>query len=199
MTEKVELHIDDLLLDTENPRLVAVENQSEALAAIYTLNSKHFRNLMKSIVERGIDPGDSFYVIEDDEEGDFIVLDGNRRSAALKVLINPDNVEEMGLSPTQAKALRKLAADFDRTKVEPVDCVIFDDRDEANEWILLRHANEQGGEGRIPWGPLEIRRFEGDFTLIDVLSFVGRNADFTKDEWQNLKDDIEGGKSTTLS
>lgn len=199
MREYLELQIEDLLLDTDNPRLVAVDSQAEALKAIFDLNPRHFRTMMKSVVEKGTDPGDSFYVIETEEEGDYMVLDGNRRTAAMKVLNNPDLLEGLDLSASQQKSLRKVAVDFERAKVEPVRCVLFDSRDEANEWIMLRHANQQDGEGRIPWGPTEIRRFEGDHTLIDLLTFVGKNANYSDEEWEELKQDIEGGKSTTLS
>ncbi len=70
MTEQFELKIDDLLLDLENPRLGVTWSQSEALAGIVELNPEHFGNLMASIRDDGLDPGDSLYVIrsEDNEE-----------------------------------------------------------------------------------------------------------------------------------
>ncbi len=58
-----EPEIDVFLLDLENPRTGTVEGQSEALEAVVRLNPQHFRNMMASIKENGLDPGDSFYVI----------------------------------------------------------------------------------------------------------------------------------------
>jgi hypothetical protein len=82
MVEYLELKIDELLLDQENPRLGSVQSQSEAIEALLNLNQTHFRNLMLSIKGNGLDPGDSLYVIEGDEPADFTVLDGNRRLSA---------------------------------------------------------------------------------------------------------------------
>ncbi|WP_073978641.1 ParB/Srx family N-terminal domain-containing protein [Erythrobacter donghaensis] len=85
-TEQFDIAVDALLLDEENPRLGSATNQSETLRKLVELNPNHFRNLMLSIKENGLDPGDSFYVIEhEDEEGDYVVLDGNRRLSALRV------------------------------------------------------------------------------------------------------------------
>ena len=90
MIEHLGLSIDELLLDLDNPRLGSASSQSEALANIVTLNPGHFQNLMASIRDDGLDPGDSFYVVRSGDGHDFVVLEGNRRLSALKVLSNPD-------------------------------------------------------------------------------------------------------------
>ena len=59
-TENLEVEVDDLLLDHENPRTGQVASQPEALAAIVQLSTRNFKNMMHSIKEHGLDPGDSF-------------------------------------------------------------------------------------------------------------------------------------------
>ena len=59
MIDYLELSIDELLLDLDNPRLGSTSSQSEALASIVRLNPGHFLNLMESIRDDGLDPGDS--------------------------------------------------------------------------------------------------------------------------------------------
>ena len=199
MVEHIEVGIDELMLDEDNPRLGSSKGQADALEIIFNLNSNHFRNLMKSIKVNGLDPGDSFYVIAGAIEGDFIVLEGNRRTAALKVLANPDVLESTGLSKTDKSGLRRISADFDRTSVEPIRCVEFESREEAHDWIFRRHTGTVEGEGRIQWGPLEIQKFSGDRSTLDILEFIGRNAGFEKAEWDSTKRVIESGKSSTLS
>ena len=80
MVEYLQLSVDELLLDEENPRLGSVGSQSEALETLIRLNPTHFRNMMISIKKNGLDPGDNLYVIEAEEDGDYIVMDGNRRA-----------------------------------------------------------------------------------------------------------------------
>lgn len=199
MNRYLELSIDDLILDEDNPRLGFVNSQSAALEAIVRLNETHFRNLMLSIKDNGLDPGDNLYVIEAGDGEDFIVLEGNRRLSALMVLNNPNVLSGTGISEATKKSLARSVAEFNRANVEPIRCVQFDHREDANEWIVRRHTGTVNGEGRIQWGPLEIQRFSNDRTILDVIDFIGRNADYSDDEWESTKSVIEGRKSSNLA
>lgn len=107
--QKLEVDIGDLDLDLENPRTGRVESQSDALAAIVRLNARNFKNMMQSIKEHGLDPGDSFYLVQENEDDDpYTVVDGNRRLAALKVLSQPDLLQGTDLSDATI-GLRKLS------------------------------------------------------------------------------------------
>lgn len=198
-TEQFDIAVDALLLDEENPRLGSATNQSETLRKLVELNPNHFRNLMLSIKENGLDPGDSFYVIEhEDEEGDYVVLDGNRRLSALKVLCNPALLDGAGVDDKIKKRLRKAADGFDPAEFDDPRCVCFDSRAEANEWIYRRHTGGANGEGRIDWGPLEIARFTNDRSVLDLLAFVGRSADLSPDEWEDKRALIESKQSSNI-
>lgn len=190
-----EPEIDVFLLDLENPRTGTVEGQSEALEAVVRLNPQHFRNMMASIKENGLDPGDSFYVIVDEEDEDsFVVVDGNRRLAALKVLTNPDLLDGTKLGESVKKRLRDEAADF--IPIEPISCVLFESRADANEWIERRHGKGLDGEDRISWGTLERERFQKDSTVLDVIDFVERNSTFNEADWQRIKKSVEKSPTT---
>ena len=197
--EYLELNIDDLLLDLDNPRLGSASSQSEALAGIVRLNQGHFANLMVSISEDGLDPGDSLYVIRSDDGQDFVVLEGNRRLSALMVLNNPDVLASTDLPDARKKRLVREAAGFVRSNVEPIRCVRFDDREDANDWIRRRHTGTAGGEGRVNWRPLESQKFSGDHATIDVIEFVGRNGGYSPEEWGNTWSGLGAGKSTNLT
>lgn len=199
MVEYLELSINELLLDEDNPRIGAVNSQSEALQAIIHLNENHFRNLMLSIKEDGLDPGDNFYVIQIQGDNDFVVLEGNRRLSAIMVLNNPDILNGTEVSGDIKKSLVRAAHGFNRAKVEPIRCVQFEHRDAAHGWIYRRHTGAADGEGRITWGPLEIQRFSGDRSVLDVIDFVGRNADYSDEDWKSTKSMIESRKSTNLA
>lgn len=199
MIKHLELRIDELLLDVSNPRLGSASSQSEALANIVTLNPGHFRNLMASIRDDGLDPGDSLYVIQTDDSPDYVVLEGNRRLSALKALSNPDILAGTDLPAATQKALARESSGFERSEVEPLRCVRFDSRGQANDWIRRRHTGAAGGEGRITWKPLDIQRFSDDYTTIDIIDFVGRNAGYSKEGWAKAQSALGGGKSTNLT
>ena len=192
---RVESEVGDLLLDLENPRTGTVASQAEALEAIIKLNGLHFRNMMLSIKENDLDPGDSFYVIaDDDDETCNVVVDGNRRLAALKILNNPVLLEGTQLSDLVKKRLREAAGAF--IPIEPVNCVVFESREDANDWIERRHGKNLEGEGRIAWGALESDRFQKDRTVIDVIGFVERNSTYDDADWQRIKKSIEKSPTT---
>ena len=194
-TTKTEAEVGDLLLDLENPRTGTVQGQAEALEAIIKLNSQHFRNMMLSIKENDLDPGDSFYVIVDEEdEGSYVVVDGNRRLAALKVLNNPALLDGTKLGETVKKRLRAAAGAF--APIEPISCVVFESREDANDWIERRHGKGLEGEGRISWGTLESERFQKDRTVLDVIGFVERNSTFDEADWQRIKRSVEKSPTT---
>ena len=199
MIEHLRLSIDELLMDLDNPRLGSTSSQSEALASIVRLNPGYFQNLMGSIRDDGLDPGDSLYVVRSEDGQDFVVLEGNRRLSALKVLSNPDILAGTDLPEATKKLLVREASGFEQSEVEPIRCVRFDDREEASDWIRRRHTGVAGGEGRITWKPLEIQRFSGDYTTIDVIDFVGRNVDYSKAEWEKAQSALGGAKSTNLT
>jgi hypothetical protein len=188
--EKLELTPDELLLDLENPRLGSVETQASALQAIIDLDHKHFRTMMESIRDHGLDPGDSFYVILSEEESDYIVVDGNRRLAALRVLREPDLLQATSISPVLSKRLRTIANSFDRSSIETIECALFDDRPSANEWILRRHGRGLEGEERIHWGTMEIQRFQNDRTILDIMDFMARNASVSPDKWELINERV---------
>jgi hypothetical protein len=154
--------------------------------------------MMQSIKDNRLDPGDSLYVITSESDEDYIVLGGNRRLSALKVLTRPDLLDGTAISESSKKALVAIANGFDRKKVEPIRCVLFEMRNDANNWIYRRHTGAADGEGRIDWGPLEQQRFAGDRSTLDVIDFVGRNGGYTPEQWAATKDAIEK-KSTNLS
>lgn len=195
MSEQVEVEIEDLLLDNENPRLGSVSNQSEALRELVELSPRNFLGMLESIKTNGLDPGDLFYLVDESPETEvegYTVVDGNRRLAALKVLREPALLTGAGLPDSLTRRLSAAANGFDRTTVgDSRLCVLFTDRAEAADWIERRHGRGQEGEGRIPWGPLEIQRFQGDRTILDILDFVSRNGAYGADEWASIRSTLD--------
>jgi hypothetical protein len=192
----MELAVDDLLLDPDNPRIGSANSQAEALEAIVRLDVNHFRTMMQSISDNGLDPGDSFYIIAEAEEGGgYTVVDGNRRLAALKVLHEPAILQGTELSGSVIKRLAKVAENFDAASFALISCVLFESRTEADEWILRRHGRKQEGEARIPWGSLEIQRFQKDRSILDVIDFVERNSTFSDAAWNQIRAEVEAKPS----
>lgn len=195
-TEKLDVEIEELLLDQDNPRTGHVNSQAEALAAIVRLSAANFRNMMRSIKDHGLDPGDSFYLVQLDDESEYTVVDGNRRLAALKVLKNPSLLKGTQLPETIQRPLLKEAEGFKLASDFEVSAVLFENREDAGEWIERRHGRGLEGEGRIAWGAFEIQRFQNDRSVLDVIDFVEKNSTFSDDEWSRIKGSVVKNTST---
>lgn len=130
----------DLLFDSHNPRLVdLLENRSadqENLAVILWENMA-IDELVMSISASGYFPYEPLIAIR--EESRRIVIEGNRRLAALKLLLNPSLRKKVGatsiprLTPTEIDALQKIP-------------VVWTTRKEAWNYIGFKHVN-----GPVKW------------------------------------------------
>lgn len=186
--------IAELVLDVENPRFEnTAASQADALGKIINLNDSHFRNLAKSISDHGLDPGDAFYVYL---EGDkYVVLDGNRRLATLKVMQNLLLLKGCPISEPLRKKLIKEMGGYSLPKDFSVNCVEFNSRSDAADWIERRHGNGLEGEGRIKWGPKQIQHFRKDRSILDLIDFVeSRNS--KSHSWLDIKLAAEKNTST---
>lgn len=118
--------------------------------------------------------------------GKFIVLEGNRRAAALKVLVNPAVLTGRDLRPALQRRLEHLASRFDRKSVEPLACFEVSDRAQGNMWIEQRHRGEDEGRGIVSWSAEAVARFTGQAPALQALDFVRMHGGLSDDEKQSL-------------
>jgi hypothetical protein len=150
--ESAVLQVGGLLLDPVNPRHEPVRAQDEAITAIIEEQGSKLVALMASIAEMGLSPADRMIVIP--EKRSHIVVEGNRRIAALKLLDNPDLAADTAIE----RAVNRVAKERSVT-ISEVQCEIAKNRDEARPWILLRHDGESDGAGTVRWGARQAARF----------------------------------------
>lgn len=132
------LKIGSLLLDQYNPRIPSTSSQREALQQVLDDQQDKLANLAESIVDEGLSPTDNWLVVRSTPSSDkFIVLEGNRRLAALKILQNPSVLTGLKISNGLQKRFERAAIQFNPNDVEPIRCVEMT-RDEANPWIQRR-------------------------------------------------------------
>ncbi len=161
MPETTFIKIADLLIDTDNPRLQeSSEGQREALRALARKQGRKLLALASHILEHGLNPGDHLYVMPlKPTDRRFVVLEGNRRLAALKALENPDLLAD-AVTPSVLKGFRGFSKAYQLAgPLDTVSCVVFTSRDEVQPWIVLRHDGELGGAGIVRWGSDDKARF----------------------------------------
>jgi hypothetical protein len=145
--------VEDLLLDQGNYRFKEAADQKTCIQKIFNSNPSYFKSLMGSVAAD--DLGELLLVFQDKKK--FIVLDGNRRLAALKVLHDPkkyapsDSIKEHAL---------KLVKD-NKINFSGIQAQVSADKNLIFKTVYERHAAGQG-MSRINWSAYGAARFRYD-------------------------------------
>lgn len=133
--------ITDLFLDLENIRL-QVEGKTSQNALINDLFlNEDAMQILESIATNGFFPDEVPVVIKEDKK--LVVIDGNRRVAALKVLLHPEIVPS---KETKIRELIKSAGPL----IKEIEVVLAPDRDSVRHFLASKHTHDT----RRPWRPL---------------------------------------------
>lgn len=150
--EKIILNINDIFLDNQNPRLNTIyEQQEDSIKELLKLSEEKIYNLIVDISEKGLNPFENIGVTK--EKNRYIVLEGNRRICALKILKNHELIKKINLN------LYKKISKF-KTNIDKIEVIYFQNREKANEWIKLLHTGENLGKGRVSWNTKNKRLFD---------------------------------------
>lgn len=180
--------IAELMLNGANPRIAAARSEREALQKILEDQEDKLLALAQSIVADGLNPMDRLLVtLHAEFPGRLVVLEGNRRIAALKILANPTVLSDLNVRATLKKQFDKLARQFDRTSVEPIDCYEVEDPTIGSKWIRLRHTGENGGRGIVGWSGIARARFRNQDPALQVLEFVEKHGNLSTQELENIQ------------
>lgn len=179
----INLSIDQLHLDSMNPRITGADTQRDVLQEVLDDQGEKLFALAEDIVDQGLSPIERLLVQREKKDSDrFITLEGNRRVAALKILANPHMLTSLHVKEPLQKRFEKLAKRFDRKDIEPIDCFEVASRDEGNQWIYLRHTGENEGRGVVGWSGLAASRFRGSDPALQALEFVRSYGNLNDDQ-----------------
>lgn len=160
MARSKTIKITDLFVNTENYRFEAVGSQREALEKMIETQNDNLYNLAEHIIKNGLNPNDKPEVtVSNQDKSKYIVLEGNRRIVALKILNNPDLIEGTKYLNLKKK-FKKLHDGNKDNLIREVACLVFDDPKEADIWIGLKHGYGLSGVFTDNWGPLQKQRFQ---------------------------------------
>ncbi|WNB77186.1 hypothetical protein [Methylomonas koyamae] len=150
------IHINNLLLDLENPRFPREANgQRDAINLMLEIQEEKIINLAKDISSNGTDPSENLMVYESNEEpGFFIVAEGNRRTTALK-LIAQSNLAD---NEKTRKIFTKIKETTTRD-ISTVNCVVFNN-ESYEHWVSIKHTGDNKGVGRERWTTPEADRYK---------------------------------------
>jgi hypothetical protein len=142
--EKGDLKTEVLLLDALNPRIPQSEKKLSQKDLIEILvQYDDACDLAKNIVHNGYIPIESLIGVR--ENGNIVVVEGNRRLVACKLLINPD------LAPVEFRSrFRSLSERIDKSTINKLEVQIAPTREAAMPYIAAKHTRSIVK----PWEPL---------------------------------------------
>ena len=136
-----------LIFDPDNPRLPKEfrGKRDEAAVITHMLRDESLIELMKSIGQTGYSASEPLLVVPEDDH--FIVVEGNRRLAALKLLSNPS------LATIRRKSVEEVMGE---KLYEPttIPCIQYATREDILDYLGYRHIT-----GVKSWGALEKARY----------------------------------------
>lgn len=192
------VQVSNLTLNTENPRSEMVSNQREAISTMIEKQKGKLEKLGQDIVSNGVNPSDIVIVTPNPtEKGKHIVLEGNRRVTVLKLLNNPNLINEKHKSTLNQ--FKKLSESFKHNPIDSILCVIFKEEDDAYKWIKLKHTGENEGIGTVTWDAQQKARFEErnggkSSYALQVIDFLNKDNNFDS----NLKRQLPIVPSSSL-
>ncbi len=173
-----EVDINKLRLDPMNPRLPSDVDWGAASETDLLREFSRRYNLVelaRSIADKGFMPryAEALLVVEESSKPDhFIVVEGNRRLATLKLLTDAQKRNLAGIRGSEWGELAESASEFD---LESVPVIVYPDRADLNDYLGFRHIT-----GPKPWRPEAKGRFicallEAGETVGDVARRIGSN------------------------
>lgn len=148
--EREQIPLVRLRLNKENDRHGPLPSEIEAIEWLLTHHREHMINLAKDVAAHGLSPIESILVLPSGEKeatGDFVVWEGNRRIAALKILEDTNRCHDAELR----RKFTDIKRDAKVVVPRKVECTIAPSAEEADRLIELRHQGLQDGVGTVPW------------------------------------------------
>ncbi len=183
--EPTKVLIDLLVFDLKNPRFTPshdVEKSSDVEIILALYRVADLGELVQSIATSGYVDIEPLVVLgEDGKDDKLIVLEGNRRLAALKLLTDPDLARE---ASREARVELPAVSPGVQDTFREVTVYRVKDREEARDFIGFKHIN-----GPHRWDSLAKARFAADWlererdqgvTLRDIARRMGDRHDTIK-------------------
>ncbi len=138
--------IDNIYLDTENPRIRNAKTQPECLERVLR-KEEQMLALIKSIASNQLTTMPILVSPHLTEPTKWVVKDGNRRIAALKLLNNPNLCTNENLR----SQISTIKNDYLENIPNKLDCLSSDTPQAIINELVSRHSGAMGGAGQLNW------------------------------------------------
>lgn len=166
------IKITNLFLDPENIRLQVARKTQDSLINDLFINENAMQ-ILESIAINGFFPDEPPVAVEEDDK--IIVIDGNRRVSALKVLNRPI------LVPSKEKKIKGMLKDIS-SDIKEIEVIIAPERESIRHFLASKHTQNT----KRPWRPLRqayfykaelqrgktINELKTEYPSVDIPKFI---------------------------
>jgi len=188
MSEQRNQAVEKLNLDLDNFRTVHQVDEVHAINTMISMSEDNFFALMESLIDDGYLPTETIIVLNDDNK--YIVKEGNRRIAALKIILG--SIQNIDVTSKLEEKMKNLTQDW-KVKNSEVPCLIYNksESQQVDRIVALVHAKGEKA-GRDPWNAVATARYNRDkksnpepaLDLLENYLSVGRNLSSSdKERW----------------
>lgn len=152
--------VSKLSLDLKNYRTVPQKKESDAIKAMIAIKPERFFAIMESIIQDGYIPTENIIVLKDGKT--LSVKEGNRRIAALKLILGQYKITEFGIPTAIIDKVKKLDSTWKKENLQ-VPCTIFNttEAEKADKVVALAHGKGEKAS-RDPWSSVATARHNRD-------------------------------------
>lgn len=132
------LKAEDLKFDWQNPRLVQYsikQNTKEDIILNILWDEMAVNEIVMSILAHGFFENEAMYAVE--ENGELVVVEGNRRLAAVKAILNPSLIKTSGMN----KYASQITSELKEQLSSRLPVIKLNNREEAWRYIGFKHVN----------------------------------------------------------
>ncbi|WP_291442824.1 hypothetical protein [Desulfovibrio sp.] len=180
--EYLQLSVDNIKLDPRNPRLPEdVMGSTQPKIRHYLVDNFQVLEIAKNIAKFGFFPTEQVIVVR--EKKHFVVVEGNRRVAALQLLRNPSLAP-----PRKISTYRKLAENIDTGVLQKLPMYVAPSREAAAPILIARHASDMTSS----WKRLMKNRY-----LVDAV-LRGRSYEDVAEAYGVSRDEVRTAAIETI-
>jgi hypothetical protein len=140
MPKPAEVAVNTLTLDLHNYRTRPQKTEKAAIKAMITLKSERFWAILDSIIDLGYLNTENI-IVQKNAKNQFIVKEGNRRIAALKIILGYYKAEEFDVPKQYTSKIAMLSKDW-KAQNSKVVALVFDknETDAVDNIVSLTHG-----------------------------------------------------------
>ncbi|MFY0630980.1 MAG: hypothetical protein JXR05_11400 [Flavobacteriaceae bacterium] len=160
MSKSKQIDFNSLSLDLSNLRMMPQKSEQDAIHVMIAIKPERFFGVIDSIINDGYLRTENIIVLK--KEGKYIVKEGNRRVAALKLIHGIMNIDDFGIPDSIKTKVIALTPDWKKNN-RVIPCLVYEEKEieVVNRIVSLTHGKGEKAS-RDPWSSVARARHNRD-------------------------------------